>query len=87
MQEVHLLVEKTRRKVSETLKVRPVSQAHSPGHGARPAEGQGGTGRAQGPGVRQSLRSRTQVLRAGTHSGSFWLLVGLVGAKGTAGLK
>lgn len=50
----------------------------------RAREGQGGL---RGPGARQSLRSRTQVLCAGTHGGSFWLLVGLVGAEGTAGLK
>ena len=56
------------------------------GRGSR--EGQGSLG---GPGVRQSLRasvrSGTQVLGAGTHGGSFWFLVGLVGAEGTAGLK
>lgn len=44
-----------------------------------------GQGRLRGPGVRQSLRSGTQVLGAGTHGGSFWFLVGLVGAEGTAG--
>lgn len=64
-----------------------VRKACSPGHGACPAEGQGGTGQAQGARGQAEPQKQDSGPGAGTHGGSSWLLVGLVGAEGTAGLK
>lgn len=57
------------------------------GNGVRPAEGQGGAGRGSGARPGRASEAGLRSLCAGTHGGSFWLLVGLVGAEGTAGLE